>query len=340
MKVVLLAGLAILAAISAGVFFNQIKRGPTPVPAEIISKYTAWKKEYGKLYATPAENDYRLRIFMARVSMIDRMNEEYNHLHKMKGGDKLSGNMYSLQPYADATDDEIRARRPGYSRVDEVKRTSPTSGLGQSAAYVQKVRSQDGCSASYAFAAIQSLEKHYYMVKKSQVDLSVQEIIDCSTMDNGCGGGSMLNAINYVKTNGIGIASNYPYIAARSSCRADRLKRVFFGSTIQAKERDFSIANVKTLVAADIIPGVMIYATGKFSWVSSTDDVYDASLSGECNYDPDHFVSVTAAGTDNVTVLNSWGTAWGVSGYKKVKPCSANALLGTAASLAYSLNTV
>lgn len=45
------------------------------------------------------------------------------------------------------------------------------------------------------------------------VDLSPQNLVDCVTENNGCGGGYMTNAFNYVKNNnGIDSEQAYPYV--------------------------------------------------------------------------------------------------------------------------------
>lgn len=45
------------------------------------------------------------------------------------------------------------------------------------------------------------------------VNLSPQNLVDCVTENDGCGGGYMTNAFSYVKTNrGIDSEEAYPYV--------------------------------------------------------------------------------------------------------------------------------
>ena len=71
-----------------------------------------------------------------------------------------------------------------------------------------------------------------------------------------------------------------------------------------------------------------MYSSGKFSHLAGGDTPYDARGSPECKNEVDHAVNLGGAGSNYVTIVNSWGTDWGNKGLKKVIPCNENALLG------------
>ena len=54
------------------------------------------------------------------------------------------------------------------------------------------------------------MESQIFMKTGNLVALSEQNLIDCSTQ-NGCNGGNMVNAFNYVINNGIETEAAYPY---------------------------------------------------------------------------------------------------------------------------------
>ena len=59
------------------------------------------------------------------------------------------------------------------------------------------------------------------MVYKSQVELSVQQIVDCSQSygNNGCVSGTMVASFKYAQAVGIMAWSNYPWFGTLGSCR-------------------------------------------------------------------------------------------------------------------------
>ena len=80
-----------------------------------------------------------------------------------------------------------------------------------------------GCKASYAFAAISVLETNYRIREGNYLNLSEQQVIDCS--DNygnfGCNGGDYMNAFNYLQVEPMFNEEHYPYRGQDLACQED-----------------------------------------------------------------------------------------------------------------------
>jgi len=337
MKVVLLAGLAILAVVSASFFYQSMKPTIRPVSSQLIAKYTAWKKQFGKLYATPAEDHFRLREFGVQDEYVNTISKEYEQYASSKG-QKLSGPMFELNKFADLSDEEFKARytkrRPLKAEyevtepeevVSEIQATNPQpkNGLAQTP-YQIIVRDQGACGSCWAFSAIATFEKFYYDKTAQRLSFSQQQLVDCDTLNAGCDGGHEGEAMQYILKNGLNTLENYPYKGSQLYCRADKTKnlKVAFTTSMTA----FSVSSTVAALKAGHHVATSLVGSKKFRYLSSTDDVYDASATGECKIYADHAINVVASdGTGAyLTVLNSWGTSWGVRGTKKIKPCNAN----------------
>lgn len=63
--------------------------------------------------------------------------------------------------------------------------------------------------------AIATIESLYAKKSGKLIKLSEQNVIDCSFQydNNGCDGGLMNNAFNFIKQNGISTEESYPYQA-------------------------------------------------------------------------------------------------------------------------------
>lgn len=89
--------------------------------------------------------------------------------------------------------------------------------------FASPVKNQQKCNSCYAFAATGLLEMWNRKNGRGQIQLSEQELIDCSTENVDCVGGQPSAALDYIIRNQIAYTKDYPYIAKKnSSCRAKK----------------------------------------------------------------------------------------------------------------------
>lgn len=88
----------------------------------------------------------------------------------------------------------------------------------RSRSIVSGVHNQLNCGACWAFSAVEILESMHAMKTGKLVDLSVQQMIDCSENNNGCNGGDTCSLLEWIKINKIRVApaSNYPLTLDRN----------------------------------------------------------------------------------------------------------------------------
>ena len=81
-----------------------------------------------------------------------------------------------------------------------------------------------GC---WAFSAVSAMERINSIVTGNLISLSEQEVIDCDGQDNGCNGGEMQNAFQFVIDNGgIDTEADYPFTGTDGTCDANRVSTI------------------------------------------------------------------------------------------------------------------
>lgn len=85
---------------------------------------------------------------------------------------------------------------------------------------VTKSRSQQSCSACWAFAAVGMIESINAIASGKLESLSVQNVIDCAPFD-GCDGGNVCALLDWMKRRGFKIhnESDYPLTLSNGECR-------------------------------------------------------------------------------------------------------------------------
>ena len=190
---------------------------------------------------------------------------------------------------------------------------------------VQKVKNQASCGSCWAFSATGAMESAFALKNGTLIDLSEQQLVDCSTSygNEGCNGGFMDYAFKYAQDHPMCVQSQYPYKGRDQACKdtngslCGKGIRVasFVDVPAKSKQSFYTALAEQPLSIGVCAEGLawQFYFTGIVRW-----------LCGSCQ---DHGVLAVGYGhggwkvfgeTDFVKIKNSWGSGWGESGYIRV----------------------
>ena len=84
---------------------------------------------------------------------------------------------------------------------------------------VGAVKDQAMCGSCWAFASVGAVESLYAIHNNlTTISFSEQRSVDCDPTDHGCNGGELSDSYTWIKTNGVALTSEYPYLALDGVC--------------------------------------------------------------------------------------------------------------------------
>ena len=271
------------------------------------SDFSAFEAEYGKNYL-PAERAYRAKVFEYNMAWAKKVNAQ-NHSYTV-----------GVTPFADMTNTEFATSKmcgcmlkPAAQKNVVRSYTFEGEVDWREKGAVTPVKNQGSCGSCWAFSATGSLEGGNFVATGKLVSLSEQQLVDCDPKSNGCGGGLMTNAFQYVKAHGLCTEEDYPYHAKDEDCKDTQcesaIKITGYEETPQFDGAALKQAVAKAPVSVAVEADSAVFQMYKSGVVDST----------ACGTSLNHGVLAVGYTADYWIVKNSWGASWGDNGYIKIK---------------------
>jgi len=283
-------------------------------------QFIQFQHKYNKVYSAE-EFLLRYDIFRENLKLVETMNAG------------KSTPVYGVTKFFDLTPAEfqdkylmrktvntkhLRAEKPFHPK-DLSKISIPASYDWRTKNAVTPVYNQEQCGSCWAFSTTENIESMWFLAGHTLTQLSMQQIVDCDTSDDGCGGGDPPTAYQYVMSaGGMDPLADYPYTAEDGYCS-------FKSSEVVAHITNWQYAtqnNDENQMASELVSeGPLSICVDASSWQYYNGGII---MHGDgCGDSLDHCVQAVGYSTSNGTpywiVRNSWGTDWGENGYLKVE---------------------
>jgi len=209
---------------------------------------------------------------------------------------------------------------------DLTKRNLAKNPINHSKFY-NAARSQEQCGSCWAFSTAGAVEGGLGKKAGKPINyLSTQQLVDCDKQNDGCDGGALVYAFDYMKKNGVMFDKDYAYKGSQGSCKyssskaTNKIKGVEYCKTKSSSKNPCSIEKVYNLLVR-----------GPLSVVIDADAIekYKSGIfTGKCSKS-NHAVILVGYAVDPKSgeywiVRNSWGADWGEKGYIRVKVSESN----------------
>jgi C1A family cysteine protease len=306
---------AVLSLCLVGVFAQT-----DPFNEKLKIEFAKFCARYGKSYATFHEERERFENFKDNFKRALRWNEE--------DGKPLGEENWGVTKFSDMTPEEFRNTmllpnkpkpmyKPSMKLDDDI--VLPTSFDWRPLGAVTPIYNQGQCGSCWAFSATEEIESQWFLANHTLTQLSMQQIISCDTVDEGCNGGDTPTAYQYViKAGGLESYADYPYASGGGATGRCKFNKQDIVASISGWEyiTQSPQCNETAMKVGVVNNGPLSICVDAETWQTYSGGI----ITNRCAQDLDHCVmivgyNVTQAGVSYWLVRNSWGTDWGEDGY-------------------------
>uniref|UniRef100_A0A4W5NEJ1 Cathepsin F n=1 Tax=Hucho hucho TaxID=62062 RepID=A0A4W5NEJ1_9TELE len=186
---------------------------------ELLGQFKEFMVRYNRTYSSQEEADRRLRVF----------HENLKTAEKLQSLDQGTAE-YGVTKFSDLTEEEFRTLylNPLLSQQNlqqsmkpaaMPRGPAPPSWDWREHGAVSPVKNQGMCGSCWAFSVTGNIEGQWFAKTGKLVSLSEQELVDCDTVDQACGGGLPSNAYEVIeKLGGLETETDYSYTGKKQSC--------------------------------------------------------------------------------------------------------------------------
>ncbi|XP_074129532.1 cathepsin F isoform X2 [Sminthopsis crassicaudata] len=313
------------------------RQAPTPAlqgdSVQLISLFKDFLTTYNKSYANATETQRRLGIFAHNLELARKMQEL----------DRGSAE-YGVTKFSDLTEEEFRtlylnpllsslpgrALKPGPA----AQGPAPASWDWRDHGAVTDVKNQGACGSCWAFSVTGNVEGQWFLRRGALLALSEQELVDCDTLDQACGGGLPSNAYTAIeKLGGLETEKDYSYEGRKERCSFSPDKaQVYINSSVDLSRDEEELA---AWLAEN---GPVSIALNAFAMQFYRRGVSHPFRPLCSPWFIDHAVLLVGyghrSGIPFWAIKNSWGPDWGEEGYyylyRGARACGVNAMASSA----------
>jgi len=274
--------------------------------SELRALFASWKTQNNKYYSID-EEEYRFSVFVSNYKFIQGWNSAGNTA------------VLGLNIFADLTNEEFASMYTG-SKVlpaeefeaivqdpEDIEYPSDWNWYPQA---VTGIKNQLQCGSCWAFASVAVSESAHYFSTGNLWSFSEQQVVDCSTANDGCNGGYPSYAIQYIAQEGLELSEDYPYQGVQGTCQYN--SNIAVDTTVTGPVGVSSVSNSANLISA-------IYQQPVVVLVEADQSVFQLYTSGVitngCGTALDHAITAVGYTPDYFIIKNSWGTSWGQQGF-------------------------
>merc|ERR1712151_1410424 len=191
---------------------------------------------------------------------------------------------------------------------------------------IHPIRNQGRCGSCWAFSAVEVLSDRFAIAKNAPgPELSTQDMVSCDLVDNGCDGGRIPFAWDYLVNTGVVTDTCWPYVSGSDGtvpkCTDECVDREEF-TKYKAQSR-YAINGPKHMAKEIVQHGPISVSFVVYrSFTSYKSGIY-SKLRMETDGLGGHAVKMVGYGVQDGTeywiLANSWSAAWGEEGFFRIK---------------------